>query len=193
MKHRWYSGNTKRDKSSVLQAWNAFILNVQHIGREAWVQNLDTARVWFENRTLTGAKVRLHKLSREAGIPCLTWGDPCPCYFDNREVYSLSSLWGREHISSVMRDAIANLQSLYQRHERVFSDGPSAPSDVSRRTSGRDPHSQSPAWREAPSCRASADSRAREPDSSFAAPSRHGGSRYAPLKALTTVQIHQWL
>ena len=34
LKHRWYSGNTKRDKSSVLQAWNAFILNVQHIGRE---------------------------------------------------------------------------------------------------------------------------------------------------------------
>ena len=35
LKHRWYIGNTKRDKSSLLQAWNAFILNVQHIGREA--------------------------------------------------------------------------------------------------------------------------------------------------------------
>ena len=81
LKHRWYSGNTKRDKSSLLQAWNAFMLNVQHIGREAWVQSLDTARVRFENRTLTGAKVRLHKLSREAGIPCLTWGDPCHVLF----------------------------------------------------------------------------------------------------------------
>ena len=55
LKHRWYSGNTKRDKSSLLQAWNAFILNVQHIGREAWLRKPDTALVRFEKRTLTGA------------------------------------------------------------------------------------------------------------------------------------------
>ena len=35
LKHRWYSGNTKRDKNSLLQAWNAFIHNVESIGREA--------------------------------------------------------------------------------------------------------------------------------------------------------------
>ena len=81
--HRWYSGNTKRDKSSLLQTRNAFILNVQHIGRDAWLLKLDTDRVRFEKRTLTGAKARLHNLSREAGIPCLTWGDPCPCCSDN--------------------------------------------------------------------------------------------------------------
>ena len=107
----------------------------------AWLQNLDTTRVRFEKRTLTGAKVRLHNLSREAIIPCLTWGYPCPCCFDStqrilREVYSLSSPWGRAHISSKMRDAIDYLQSLYQRHGRVFFDGPSDPSNVSRRTGG---------------------------------------------------------
>ena len=79
LKHRLYSGTTKRGKSSLLQARNAFILNVQHIGREAWLRKLDTARVRFGKQTLAGAKVRLHKLSREAGIPCRTWGDPCPC------------------------------------------------------------------------------------------------------------------
>ena len=150
LKHRWYSGNTKRDKSSLLQAWNSFILNVQHIGREAWLRKLDTARVRFEKRTLTGAKVRLHKLSREAGIPCLTWGDPCPCCFDNtqrisREVYSLSSPWGRAQISSKMRDSIANLQSPYKRYGSVFSDGPSESSVGSRRIDGRDPQHQSSA------------------------------------------------
>ena len=92
----------------------------------ARLQNLDTTRVRFEKRTLTGAKVRLHNLSREAIIPCLTWGYPCPCCFDStqrirREVYSLSSPLGRAHISSEMRDAIANLQSLYQRHGACFS------------------------------------------------------------------------
>ena len=95
----------------MLQAWNAYILNVQHIGREAWLRKLDTARIRFEKRTLTGAKFRFHKLSREAGISCLTWGDPCPCCFEitqriSRGVYSLSSPWSRAHISSEMRDAM---------------------------------------------------------------------------------------
>ena len=94
------------------------MLNVQHIGPEAWLQNLNTARVRCEKRTYICAKVRLYHLSRDAGIPCLTWGDTCPCCFDStqrisREVYSLSSPWGRAHISSEMRDAIANLQLLY--------------------------------------------------------------------------------
>uniref|UniRef100_M4B2D5 RxLR effector candidate protein n=1 Tax=Hyaloperonospora arabidopsidis (strain Emoy2) TaxID=559515 RepID=M4B2D5_HYAAE len=83
-----------------------------------------------------------------------------------------------------MRDAIANLQSLYRRRGRVFCDGPSEPSDVSRRTGGRDPQRQSSAGREAPSCRATADSRASEQDNSFAAPSRHRGSRYVPRESV---------
>ena len=82
-----------------------------------------------------------------------------------------------------MRDAIANLQSVYQRHGRVFSDGPSDPSDVSRLTGGRNLQRQSSAGRETLSCRATADSRASEQDNSFAAPSRHSDSRYAPRES----------
>ena len=100
------------------------------------------------------------------------------------EVYSLSSPWGRAIVFSEMRDAIANLQAPYQRHGRVFSDGLSEPSNVSRRTGGRDLQRKSSAGREAPSCRTMADNRAREQDNSFAAPSRHGGSRYAPLESV---------
>ena len=110
-----------------------------------------------------------------------------------REVYSLSSPWGRAIISSDMRDAIANLQALYQRHERVFSDGPSKALDVSRRTGGRDPQRQSSAGREAPTCRAMR----------IAAPANKI-TRSLPLhvsvvqdmlhmKSLMTVRIHQWL
>ena len=40
LKHRWYSGNTERDKSSLLQAWNALILNVQHMGAKLGFGNL---------------------------------------------------------------------------------------------------------------------------------------------------------
>ena len=57
LKHSWYSGNTKRDKNSFLQAWNAFVLNVQQGGREAWLKNLNTDRVRSEKRTLQVKKL----------------------------------------------------------------------------------------------------------------------------------------
>ena len=51
LKHRWYNGNTKRDKDSLCQAWSAFVRNVKDIGREAWLRKLDTARAKFESDT----------------------------------------------------------------------------------------------------------------------------------------------
>ena len=118
LKHQWYNSNTKRDKGSLQQAGNAFILNVQHIGRDAWLRKLDTARVRFEKRTLTGARSKLHRLSREEEVTCFTWGDPYLHFYEyvqraGEEVYSLSSPWGRAHISFKIREAIAILQSLY--------------------------------------------------------------------------------
>ena len=185
LKHRWFSGNNKRDKVSLMQAWSAFIRNVKDIGREAWLQKLNANRVKFEKRTPTGAKYKLHRLSREAGLPCLTWGDPCPCCVDNSkrvkgDVYSLSSPWGRARISIEMRDAIDVLQSIYKRQGRVFSDGPSEPSGGSRHTDGRGPQRQQSAGNEVPSCHAKVDNLASEQDNSFAAPSHHGGSGYVP-------------
>ena len=103
-----------------MQAWNAFIRNVKDIGREAWLRKLDASRVRFEKRTPTGAKYKLHRLSREAGLPCLTWGDPCPCCIDNtqqvkRDVFSLSSPWERARLTDEMRDAADVLQAVYKR------------------------------------------------------------------------------
>ena len=118
--------------------------------------------------------------------------------FDNtqrayREVYSFSSPWGRAHISSEIRDAIANLQSLYKLHGALVSDGPSDSSDESRLPSGRDPQNLSSAGREAPSYRAPVDIRASE-----------RSARSLPfhvtliqdtfhVKTLTTVRILPWL
>ena len=100
---------------------------------------------------------------------------------------------GRAQISSEMRDAIANLQSLYQCHERVFSDGPSEPSNVSRRTGGRALN-----LNHQPGARLSAVVRRRT------AALANKITRSLPLhitvvqgtlhvKALTTVRIHQWM
>ena len=92
-----------------------------------------------------------------------------------------------------MRDAIANLQSLYQRHGRVFTDGPYEALDVSRRTGGRDPQRQSSAGREASSCRASADNRASEQITRSLPLHATVVQDTLHVKALTTVRIHQWL
>uniref|UniRef100_A0AAV1UKG1 Uncharacterized protein n=1 Tax=Peronospora matthiolae TaxID=2874970 RepID=A0AAV1UKG1_9STRA len=64
-KHRWYSGNHKRDGPSLLQAWNAYIHNLEDVGRDAWNDKLIKARDKFEKRTPTGARYKLHRLSRE--------------------------------------------------------------------------------------------------------------------------------
>ena len=72
LKHRWYNGNQKRDKASLLAAWNAFVQNVRNFGREGWLKKLESVRLKFEKRTPTGARYRLHRLSNEAGITCLT-------------------------------------------------------------------------------------------------------------------------
>ena len=104
-----------------------FILNV---GKEAWFQNLYASRNKFEKRSTSGACYRLHRLSREAGLLCLSWGDPCPgCLSTSsrapKEAYLLTEPWWRARISSEMREGIATLQSLYERAGSSFSDGPS--------------------------------------------------------------------
>uniref|UniRef100_A0AAV1TV01 Uncharacterized protein n=1 Tax=Peronospora matthiolae TaxID=2874970 RepID=A0AAV1TV01_9STRA len=52
-KHRWYSGNHKRDGPSLLQAWNAYIHNLEDVGRDVWNDKLIKARDKFEKRTPT--------------------------------------------------------------------------------------------------------------------------------------------
>uniref|UniRef100_A0AAV1ULN0 Uncharacterized protein n=1 Tax=Peronospora matthiolae TaxID=2874970 RepID=A0AAV1ULN0_9STRA len=120
-KHRWYSGNHKLDGPSLLQAWNAYIHNLEDVGRDVWNDKLLKARDKFEKRTPTGARYKLHRLSREKGLPCLSWGDSCPCCVNNsarapKEAYLLNSPWWR-----------------------TFSGGPSAAQDVPRRTAQPDP------------------------------------------------------
>ena len=64
----------------------------------------------------------------------------------------LFSPWGRAHISTEMRDAIANLQTVYKSPKRAFTDGTENPSDDSCHTVGRDSQRQPSAEAEASSC-----------------------------------------
>uniref|UniRef100_A0AAV1VKW9 Uncharacterized protein n=1 Tax=Peronospora matthiolae TaxID=2874970 RepID=A0AAV1VKW9_9STRA len=119
-RHRWYSGNHKRDGPSLLQAWNAYIHNLEDVGRDVWNDKLIKARDKFEKRTPTGARYKLHRLSREKGLPCLSWGDSCPCCVNNsarapKEAYLLTSPWWRVRVSTEMYEGIDNLKSLYDR------------------------------------------------------------------------------
>uniref|UniRef100_A0AAV1UE56 Uncharacterized protein n=1 Tax=Peronospora matthiolae TaxID=2874970 RepID=A0AAV1UE56_9STRA len=183
-KHRWYSGNHKRDGPSLLQAWNAYIHNLEDVGRDAWNDKLIKARDKFEKRTPTGARYKLHRLSRESGLPCLSWGDSCQCCVNNsarspKEAYLLTSPWWRARISAEMYEGIDNLKSLYDRAGKTFSGGPSAAQDVPRRTARPDPVRRSSVGSGAPKYSRTGDSRATGRDNSSDVRSHRGGSTAA--------------
>uniref|UniRef100_A0AAV1T7P6 Uncharacterized protein n=1 Tax=Peronospora matthiolae TaxID=2874970 RepID=A0AAV1T7P6_9STRA len=164
-KHLWYSGNHIRDGPSLLQAWNAYIHNLEDVGRDVWNGKPSKARDKFEKRTPTGARYKLHRLSREKGLPCLSWGDSCPCCMNNsarapKEAYLLTSPWWRVRVSTEMYEGIDNLKSLYDRAGKTFSGGPSAAQDVPHRTARPDPVRRSSVGSGAPKNPRTGDSRA---------------------------------
>ena len=80
---------------------------------------------------------------KESGLPCLSWSDTCQCCVDltraPKEAYSMTDPWRRARISSEMYEEMANLQSLYKRAGRSFSDGPSSASEVPCHTARQGP------------------------------------------------------
>uniref|UniRef100_A0AAV1TW94 Uncharacterized protein n=1 Tax=Peronospora matthiolae TaxID=2874970 RepID=A0AAV1TW94_9STRA len=182
--HRWNSGNHKRDGPSLLQAWNAYIQNLEDVGRDAWNDKLIKARDKFEKRTPTGARYKLHRLSREKGLPCLSWGDSSPCCVNNsarapKEAYLLTSPWWRARVSNEMYEGIDNLKSLYDRAGKTFSGGPSAAQDVPHRTARPDPVRQPSVGSGATKYPRTGDSRATGRDNSSDVRSRRGVSTAA--------------
>uniref|UniRef100_A0AAV1TGI9 Uncharacterized protein n=1 Tax=Peronospora matthiolae TaxID=2874970 RepID=A0AAV1TGI9_9STRA len=185
-RHRWYSGNQKRDGPSLLQAWNSYIHNLEDVGRDAWNDKLIKSRDKFEKRTPIGARYKLHRLSRVKGLPCLSWGDSCPCCVNNsarapKEAYLPNSPWWRVRISIEMYKGIDNLKSLYDRAGKTFSSGPSAAQDVPRRTAQPDPVRRSSVGSGTPKYPRTGDSRATGRDNSSDVRSRRGGSTAAQL------------
>uniref|UniRef100_A0AAV1UHM3 Uncharacterized protein n=1 Tax=Peronospora matthiolae TaxID=2874970 RepID=A0AAV1UHM3_9STRA len=156
----------------------------QWYGRDVWNDKLIKARDEFGKRTPTGARYKLHRLSKEGGLPCLCWGDPCPCCVNNsarspKEAYLLTSPWWRVRISSEMYEGIDNLKSLYDRAGKTFSGGPSAAQDVPHRTARPDPVRQPSVGSGAPKYPRTKDSRATGRDNSSDVRSRCGGSTAA--------------
>uniref|UniRef100_A0AAV1UMX5 Uncharacterized protein n=1 Tax=Peronospora matthiolae TaxID=2874970 RepID=A0AAV1UMX5_9STRA len=141
-RHRWYSGNHKRDGPSLLQAWNAYIHNLEDVGRDAWNDKLIKARDKFEKRTPTGARYKLHRLSREKGLPCLSWGDSCPCCVNNsarapKEAYLLTSPWWRVRVSTEMMCRVVLLDQTQYVNHQVGSGAPKNPRTGDSRATGR--------------------------------------------------------
>ena len=102
---------------------------------------LEALRVKFEKRTPSSARYRLHRLSSEAAIPCLTSGDPCASCIDNlqraqREVLYQFLSSGRAYVLDEMQDAIASWQVVYKRQKRLFTDSIEVRWDVSRHNVG---------------------------------------------------------
>uniref|UniRef100_A0AAV1USA5 Uncharacterized protein n=1 Tax=Peronospora matthiolae TaxID=2874970 RepID=A0AAV1USA5_9STRA len=178
---------TATDVSSVAKATQPVSLGDADIdGRDAWNEKLIKARDEFEKRTPKGARNKLHRLSRKKGLPCLSWGDWCPCCVNNsarapKEAYLLTSPWWRVRISSEMHEGIGNLKSLYDRAGKKFSGGPSAAQDVQRRTAHPDPVRQPSVGGVVPKYPRTGDSLATGRDNSSDVRSRRGGSTAAQL------------
>uniref|UniRef100_A0AAV1VGJ4 Uncharacterized protein n=1 Tax=Peronospora matthiolae TaxID=2874970 RepID=A0AAV1VGJ4_9STRA len=155
-KHWWYNGSRARDGKALVQGWNALINNIECIGLEAWLAELDAGRIRFEKRNAVGARYKLHRLSREAGLPCISWGDSCPGCLENsyrapRKAFLPNDPYWKARISSEMAEGIDTLQSLYSRSGNSFFDGPSSnAAGGSRHIARRDPERQQSAGREAP-------------------------------------------
>uniref|UniRef100_A0AAV1UBR8 Uncharacterized protein n=1 Tax=Peronospora matthiolae TaxID=2874970 RepID=A0AAV1UBR8_9STRA len=180
-KHRWYYGSRVRDDKTLVQGWNAFIHSIECIGCEAWLGKPDAARIRFEKRNPVGACYKLHLLSREAGLPCLSWGDSCPGW----EAFLPNDAYWRAHIFSEMAEGIDTLQALYSRSGRSFSDGSSSnAAGGSRRNARRDLGHQQSAWCEAPSCPTAVDSHTSGRGSSSGRHSRRCGSKYLPPESV---------
>uniref|UniRef100_A0AAV1TVU0 Uncharacterized protein n=1 Tax=Peronospora matthiolae TaxID=2874970 RepID=A0AAV1TVU0_9STRA len=152
---------TPARKTIALRMNSSSMLSSDIDGRDAWNDKLIKSRDEFEKRTPTGARYKLHRLSGEKGLPCLSWGDSCPCCVNNsarapKEAYLLTSPW---------------------RH--TFSGGPSATQDVPRRTARPDPVRQPSVGSGAPKYPRTGDSRATGRDNSSDVRSRRGGSTAA--------------
>ena len=94
-----------------------FVGNIENVGGEVWLNKLIAARNRFEQTSPTGARFKLHRLSREAGLPFLSWGENCQSCVDNsvrapREAFLPNQPYWRARISSEMYQGIGTLQSL---------------------------------------------------------------------------------
>ena len=112
-RHRWFHFNKKKDPHSLVQAWNAFIANILTVGRQSWLDKLDVARSKIKQKSHVSAQDKLHRLSREAGLPCLSWGEKCLRCVDNsvrslKEAYLLNQPSWRARISSEIREETKN-------------------------------------------------------------------------------------
>ena len=153
------------------------------------------ARKRFEKRTSTGARFKLHRLSREAGLPCLM-GDACQNCVNNlarapKEAYLMTDPWWRVHVTQEMYEGIASLRSLYKRAGRSFSDRPSLASDAPCRTARQGLKHQPAVESEAPNYLPRVDTRATGRGNSFDVPSYRGGSTSVPRGSLATARINQ--
>ena len=139
----------------------------------------------FEERTSTGARYKMHRLSREAGLSCLSWGDACQSCVNNlarapKEAYSMTDPWWRVRVTQEMYEGIANLLSLYKRSGRSFPDGPSSASDAPCHTARQGPTHQPAVESEAPNYLPRVDTRSTGRGNSSDVPSHRGGSTSVP-------------
>ena len=203
-KQRWYKDPSSLGKlttQSLGQAWNAFVSNVRHNAFDAWYAKLDDVIAHIERHSPAAGKVRLHRLCKAAGFPCLVrQALDCPQCLPGSlrappEAHDISHrTWG-PRVPLELREALEALEDLMERKNTSRSCGGrggeyrgeyrGAPRETERqsRTAVRDQGRQQGEWSVAPSYPQTADSHAsvRESYGSYDySPPGHGGPGGAP-------------
>jgi hypothetical protein len=71
--------NIRSTDEHVAQAWNQFVANINAKGLTAWIDKLADHEYKFERRSPNGAAMRVHRISRQHGLPCYVAHDArCP-------------------------------------------------------------------------------------------------------------------
>ena len=199
-KQRWYKDPSSLGKlttQSLGQAWNAFVSNVRHNAFDAWYAKLDDVIAHIEQHSPAAGKVRLHRMCKAAGFPCLVrQALDCPQCLPGSlrappEAHDISDrTWG-PRVPLELREALEALEDLLERKNASRSSGGrggeyrGAPRETERqsRTAVRDQGRRQGEWSAVPSYPQTADSHAnvRESYGSYDySPPGHGGPGGAP-------------
>jgi hypothetical protein len=114
---------TENDALALTQAWNQFLVNLEHKGLERWLKLHSDARDKFETYSPYGACMRVHRWSRKGGLPCMVWADNCSqCHPAAQRVRPVRDGWVNR-VSPRLAQAISDHERLVANREGTAARG----------------------------------------------------------------------
>jgi hypothetical protein len=132
-----HQSSRDRDGVALTQAWNQFLVNVERSGLEAWLKLHKAAREKYEDHSVLGACMRVHRWSRSENVPCMVWAEGCPQCHPNAHWVSQDEYerdgWDNR-VSARLAKAISDLGRLVVARDEAAAAKTRQQGDAPRRT-----------------------------------------------------------